>query len=653
MRCSANPLLYVKGSLINSRRARLTLRLPCIRNGRNVRLISTPPTHETKGDSRVRLSQIWVPTGGIAVTSDEDSHAKLIRAGFLRQAHSGVFHMLPLGRRVQEKLEALIDKFMSQLGASKLALSSISSEELWSRSGRLDSIGSELFRFQDRKDARYLLSPTHEEEITSLVANTVTSYKDLPIRLYQISRKYRDELRPRHGLLRTREFVMKDLYTFDYAPSLALATYHQVRGAYARLFDELKLPYLVAEADSGDMGGNLSHEFHFPTLKGEDHVINCDTCDYVANEELAESAMPQEDLDDSSMPTYNGSKADIQVWRGISRDRSTLVNVWYPVCLAQDPTPSEGSPAPEVNVNAVKALIPDLDASVQDPLAIWGDRAMHQPKTDSSVPYPKRLVNLVDCRLHSVVRASIESGNTDLPLWPTIFKDSITTGNVRTLVHDPSTQKSLDLLRIRAGDSCPRCPDGRLKIRRAIELGHTFHLGTRYSEPLSANIAVPPRLLESRTADVEKPHDVNQNQQVPLQMGCHGIGVTRIIGAVAETLADEKGLNWPRVMAPFELVIIASKGNEEASLTVYDTLKVVSMDGGGDSPLDLVLDDRTHSFPWKMRDADLVGYPVIVVLGRRWKAEQVVEIQCRRLKIRQELHISEALAVVNSLLSRL
>lgn len=556
--------------------------------------------------------------------------------------------MLPLGRRVQDKLEALIDKFMSHLGASKLALSSISSEELWSRSGRLNSIGSELFRFQDRKDARYLLSPTHEEEITSLVANTVISYKDLPIRLYQISRKYRDELRPRHGLLRTREFVMKDLYTFDYAPSLALATYHQVREAYARLFDELKLPYLVAEADSGDMGGNLSHEFHFPTLKGEDHVINCDTCDYVANEELAESAIPQDNLDGSSTAVDDG----LQVWRGISRDRSTLVNVWYPACLADNSSPSGASPAPEVNVNAVKALFPDLDASVQNPLSIWSDQAVHQLKTESSVPYPKGLVNLVDYRLPSVVHASIESGNTNLPLWPALFEDSIKNGDVRVLVRDPSKQTPLNLLRIRAGDFCPRCPGGRLEVRRAIELGHTFHLGTRYSEPLDANVAVPSRFLKSRTSDAEKSHKVNQDQQVPLQMGCHGIGVTRMIGAVAETLADEKGLNWPRVMAPFEVVIIPGKGHEEAALTVYDALRA-SVDDSRDPSLDIVLDDRTHSFPWKMRDADLVGYPVIVVLGRRWKAEQVVEIQCRRLKIRQDLHIGEAPAFVGSLLSSL
>lgn len=472
------------------------------------------------------------------------------------------------------------------------------------------------------------------------------------IYLLRTARKYRDELRPRHGLLRTREFVMKDLYTFDYAPSLALVTYHQVRGAYARLFNELKLPYLVAEADSGDMGGNLSHEFHFPTSKGEDHVINCDSCDYVANEELAECAIPQDDLADSGALVDHGSEADLQVWRGISRDRNTLINVWYLACLAQNSSSSEAAFVPLVNINAIKALFPDLDASVQDPLSLWGDQTVRQPETGSSIHYPRTLVNLLDYRLPAAIRAKFETGNSDLPLWPAHFDGSITNGDVRTLGHDPSTEKSLNLLRVRAGDLCPRCPSGRLEVRRAIELGHTFHLGTRYSEPLSATVAVPARVLESRASEAGKHYEVNQDQQLPLQMGCHGIGVTRMIGAVAETLADEKGLNWPRVMAPFEIVIIAGKGHEEASLTVYDALKA-SVDDGRNPSLDIVLDDRTHSFPWKMRDADLVGYPVIVVLGRRWKAEQVVEIQCRRLQIRQELHIGETLAFVGSLLSRL
>jgi prolyl-tRNA synthetase len=211
---------------------------------------------------------------------------------------------------------------------------------------------------------------------------------------------------------------------------------------------------------------------------------------------------------------------------------------------------------------------------------------------------------------------------------------------------DPSTHQPLNLLRISDGDVCPRCTDGRLKVQRAIELGHTFHLGTRYSEPLSATVNLPDNDLNALGIEAAL------STQVPMQMGCHGIGVSRMIGAVADTLADGKGLNWPRVMAPFEVVIIPGKGLDDASLKVYDTLCKVPTDAGNPR-LDLILDDRAASFPWKMKDADLVGYPVIVVVGRRWKAESICEVQCRRLQLRQEVAIEELSDYVRSLLARL
>ncbi|KAN0117251.1 prolyl-tRNA synthetase [Hyaloscypha variabilis] len=599
------------------------------------RKITSHAACEATIDGRARLSRLWVPTGGIAVSSPEDSHVKLVRAGFLRQAHSGIFHMLPLGRRVQDKLEALIDKHMYQLGASKLALSSISSEEIWSKSGRLEKAGSELFRFKDRKDGRYLLSPTHEEEITSLVSRTVKSYKELPIRLYQITRKYRDERRPRQGLLRSREFIMKDLYTFDLNPSLALETYDRVRERYTHLFDELKLPYLVAEADSGDMGGNLSHEFHFPTSKGEDHIISCSSCNYVANEELAEGVVPQQgsrtdgDRAGSTDGVSNEPEAKLHVWRGISRDRHTLVNVWYSSPDASEPSTTIVS---EVNIHAVKAVFPDLDASVEDPLLMWKNfNGTSLAGKGSAVP-PK-ILNLTDCRLPEYVLSTINTRDSDIPNWPVSIETVPPLTNKIAIGEHESAHKPLNLLRIVSGDSCPRCSDGKLKVQKAIELGHTFHLGTRYSEPLSATVDVPAGNSEAFVGG-EGP----RLNQVPLQMGCHGIGLSRLVGAIAETLADDKGLNWPRVIAPFEVVIISGKGLDEAALEVYDTLRSKSSMTDS-SELDLILDDRAESFPWKIQDADLVGYPVIVVVGRRWKTERKCEVQCRRLKLHKQVSI--------------
>jgi prolyl-tRNA synthetase len=424
---------------------------------------------------------------------------------------------------------------------------------------------------------------------------------------------------------------------------MALATYDQVREIYARLFDELKLPYLVAEADSGDMGGNLSHEFHFPTSKGEDHVISCSNCDYVANEELAESAVPipGSRTDGSRSGSINGVRPEVEilVWRGISRDRRTLVNVWYPSTTSLNLAPST---TPEVNLHAVKKVFPDLDASVEDPLFFW-DTVKSAFGGDRSVEtVPVRLLNLIDCRVPEYAQSSISS----LPMWPTSREVPLPELEMVLVSRDPSTQQPLNLLRIVDGDPCPRCSDGQLKVQRAIELGHTFHLGTRYSDPLSATVNVPAENWGALGIEG------SASSEVSMQMGCHGIGVSRMIGAVADTLADGKGLNWPRVMAPFEVVIVGSKGLDEAALQVYDILGNVQTEPDS-CQLDLILDDRAESFPWKMQDADLVGYPVIVVVGRRWKAESICEVQCRRLQLRQEVPIRDLPDLVRSVLARL
>jgi prolyl-tRNA synthetase len=442
---------------------------------------------------------------------------------------------------------------------------------------------------------------------------------------------------------------MKDLYTFDLSPSMALATYDQVREAYTRLFDELKLPYLVAEADSGDMGGSLSHEFHFPTSKGEDHVISCSNCDYVANEELAESPVPAAGSDivgsGSGSATEGLSHPDLKilVWRGISRDRRTLVNVWY-----QSPVISDlaTSTIPEVNVYAVRAVFPDLDASVENPLLLWETFNGGARGNKTAKITPPTLLNLLDCRLPEDAQSSIGKTNSRLQFWPESVEFSPSETNMEIINKDPSTHQPLNLLRISDGDPCPRCTDGKLKIQRAIELGHTFHLGTRYSEPLSATVNLPDNDLNALGIEPAA------STQVPMQMGCHGIGVSRMIGAVADTLADDKGLNWPRVMAPFEVVIIPGKGLDDAALEVYDTLCRVPTETGN-SQLDLILDDRAASFPWKMQDADLVGYPVIVIVGRRWKAESICEVQCRRLQLRQDIAVEELADFVGSVLARL
>ena len=447
---------------------------------------------------------------------------------------------------------------------------------------------------------------------------------------------------------------MKDLYTFDYSIASALETYHQVRQVYANIFNELKMPYLVADADSGDMGGSLSHEFHFPTPNGEDNIISCTGCNYVVNEELAESGIRSHvDLDGAHVASATNESTKVmgeatavlqpEVWRGISRDRKTLVNVWYP------PSSSPTSRA-EINLHAVKSVVPDFDASVEDPLPFLAQCSSVVAQSASL-----QIVNLVDCRLSELIRGDIESMNSQLAFWPKELNGPPPDMAMETLSQDLITQQPLDLLRIKDGDPCVRCATGTLRVQKAIEMGHTFYLGTRYSDPLNATVTVPGHLLQDADLDrntTAERGDLTLDQKVPMQMGCYGIGISRMIAAVADSLADEKGLNWPRVMAPFEVVVVPARGLDDAASEVYDVLS--SSTGLSHQPhLDVVLDDRAESFPWKMRDADLVGYPVIVVAGRRWKDERICEVQCRRLNVQEERRLDQLPAFVESLLSKL
>ncbi|KAF5528130.1 Proline--tRNA ligase [Colletotrichum aenigma] len=569
------------------------------------------------------------------------AHDKLVRAGFLRQSHLGVFHLLPLGRRVQMKLEGLIDHYMQNLGASRVSLSTITSKELWHRSGRLAQLESELFAFEDRKGAQYMLSPTHEEEITSLVAKTVRSYKELPLRLYQITRKFRDELRPRHGLLRSREFTMKDLYTFDVSSEAALETYHKVQAAYKGVFEALKLPVMVAKASSGDMGGDLSHEYHLPALVGEDTVIICGSCDYAANTEVAETRKDVTKL--KGHPTVENTKVSaVRVWRGISKDRSTLVNVWYPAQISGE-TKMEETKDVDVSIPAVKSIIPGLDASVDDALRLWPRAVECQHTTGQAAAKSPRLVNLIDFRLAAQAEELLLQ---EAKLWPlSRWETAKSKLDAITIMEDRSGQ-GLNLLTVRAGDRCPSCESGILRVQKALEVGHTFHLGTRYSQPLAATVSVP--MGTAAANGTSQP--LATEKTVPMQMGCHGIGVSRLIGAMVEHLADERGLQWPRVVAPYEVVVISSTDLAEEAGNVYDEL---TMPRTGMLEPEAVLDDRALSLSWKLKDADLVGYPVVVVLGKAWKQNEGCEVQCRRLGVRETVPLSGVRRRVTELLEKL
>ena len=490
------------------------------------------------------------------------------------------------------------------------------------------------------------------------------------------ARKYRDEPRPRQGLLRTKEFLMKDLYTFDGNTDQALQTYQAVRQVYNAFFSELKIPYLTAEASSGEIGGDISHEYHFLSEKGEDNLVCCNSCDYAANEELAESRIARaykhyRNMDEDvfvplgvensgwkkrvsgARPLVRGELSDAitnspagearNEWLGISRDRNTLVYAYLPHKVESRAVTGKVYRKTEMNPYAIKSVFPEIDLGAEDPLRMFlSERNIGNAQGKSQGE--ARILRVVDMRCN--LQQSFPNISDTLP---------ISTGAVDVPVEDISAEgdNMVDLVRIAAGDSCPNCDEGTLKVESAVELGHMFHLGTRYSKPLKATISADPfqKGLQQESS-CPSSQTVTLSDQIPVQMGCHGIGVSRLIAAVADSLADPKGLNWPRVIAPFEAIIIPTKGMESDAANVYDLLTTAS-GHPSQGTIDAILDDRKRDFGWKIKDADMIGYPIIVVLGRDWKSDKRCEVQCRRLSLKVLLFAHNLKAFVEELLQEL
>ena len=438
---------------------------------------------------------------------------------------------------------------------------------------------------------------------------------------------------------------MKDLYTFDYNMEEALETYISVRNAYTKLFDELKIPYLVAAADSGNMGGSLSHEFHFPSAKGEDKVISCIHCDSVYNEELADGKAKTSESEptsntmgfdmDSSTPLINGNRVvSTDAWLSVSKDRRTLVRGWYPkyMMLGEKEEPIQR----EVNPHAVKSIAEaagiDLDLGVENPLEQWSNHLKQARSTQRPA-----VLDIYDRQVRVYKRP---------PLSDLLDENSHVDVEYSMLDQFPGTNYKLSIVKACDGDMCSKCGQGSVKSSTSIELGHTFHLGTRYSEVLGASVAAE----ESHMSTSKETSDSRGTAKtVPMQMGCHGIGVSRMVTAVADKLSDSKGLNWPRVIAPFEVVVVPVRGLEKEAEEVYDRLSSIN----STPPVDVLLDDRHNGVGWKLGDADMIGYPVIIVVGRGYR-NGTCEVQCRRLdNLKEDVPLDQLYPFVSSLLDRL
>ncbi len=439
---------------------------------------------------------------------------------------------------------------------------------------------------------------------------------------------------------------MKDLYTFDLTAESALETYHQVRDAYARIFAELKLPVTVAQADSGTMGGNLSHEYHLHSLAGEDDLASCGSCDYVANAEVVESAHSVEETSEKPRQV----SATVGVWRGITVDRNTLINVWYPTSTSDSTGELETFTHDDISKHAVKSLVPDLDSSIQDVDPLWEkvfndqqDLAGQSHLGEKKHTKPQ-LLNLVDKRLPPTFLAEAQ----DSLLWPSREQQvAVAVQNIFRIntAWTNATGTALDFMRIKTGSPCPRCRSGTLTVQKAVELGHTFYLGTRYSAPLGLKLLVPRKDAVGGT-------DPATADEVPVQMGCYGIGISRILAAVADHLADDRGLNWPRAIAPFEVAVIPARDLEDAGVEVYDALTAPEQQS---SPMEVILDDHLgRTLGWRLNDADLAGYPVVVVVGKAWRdGRRRCDVQCRRLGVKDDVGLEDLPAYVRRLLDQL
>jgi prolyl-tRNA synthetase len=543
--------------------------------------------------------------------AEVDSHRLLVRAGYIRRVSAGIYAWLPLGYRVLRRIEQIVREEMDAAGAQEVWLPITQPLELWQRSGRDAAYGPELFRLQDRKETGFCLSPTAEEVVTSIVAQDYGSYRDLPVNLYQINWKYRDELRPRFGLLRGREFLMKDAYSFDADLDGLQKSYDAMFDAYSRIFTRCGFVFRSVEADSGEIGGDTSREFMAVAAIGEDDFVWCENCDYAANIEAArrgEGAAP-DDLADVP-PMEEVHTPDLPGIAGVAKFMGVEPSAMLK-CIAFETDGKLGlALVPgdrEVNELALrKALAPK-------PMRLFGDDdfAAHPelPKGYIGPHYRDAAVVVADPAVRAGAAWVTGSNRVD--------------HHVRNAVlgRDFHVDIWSDIAAVAPGDPCPRCGHA-LRVDRGIEVGHVFQLGTKYSERLDARYT-----------------DAN-GEQHPMVMGCYGIGVSRIVAAVAEGNHDEHGLAWPSNLAPYDVHLIAVPGKGDAAEGVrteadriYDRLAAMG--------IDVLYDDRDVSPGVKFADADLVGVPVQLVVGAKGVGRGVVERKVRATGARDELPLHD------------
>lgn len=525
-----------------------------------------------------------------------DSHKLLVRASLVKKVAGGLFTYLPLGMRSLNKVAQIVREEMDRAGAQEIVMPILQPAELWKTSGRWETMGPGMFRLQDRGQHAYALSPTAEELVTDLAKNVVSSYRQLPVTLYQIQWKFRDEIRPRFGLMRSKEFLMKDAYSFDTSLEAADASYMAMFNAYKRIFERCGLKAYPVEADTGDIGGKFSHEFHVLADSGEDGIAFCEGCGYAANLEKAERKVaPRNDEPCGPIeeaPTPAKSIEDMVKFFGVSAKKmvKTLVYVadGKPVlfCVAGDRELNEVKA--KHLVGAKTFALADFETVVNVTGAPIGYAGPVAPKGDVKV--------YADIELEHA-KGMITGGNRD---------GEIDLRNV-DFDRDCTIAAYADITIVQDGDICAKCGKPMV-IKRGIEVGHVFKLGTKYTDAFNA---------------VYKTDELKEQVMV---MGCYGIGVSRTVQAVIEQSHDKDGIIWPAAVAPFQVVIDLLDPKDEAVAKVAADLEA-QLEAAG---IDVLVDDREERPGVKFKDADLIGFTVRVVVGAKGLAKGGVEVKARR-----------------------
>jgi prolyl-tRNA synthetase len=549
----------------------------------------------------MRLSQLLVPTlREIPAEAEIPSHILMLKAALMRKLASGVYIYLPLGQRVLRKVEQIIREEMDRAGSQEVLMSALIPAELLKESGRWDVFGPEMFKLKDRNERDFCLGPTHEEVFTDLIRNEVKSYRQLPLILYQIQTKFRDERRPRFGVMRSREFIMKDAYSFD-----------------CRIFDRCGLKYLVVEADSGAMGGKDSKEFMVISSVGEAVIAYCDNCGYAANEEKAECLINQEIVEEMlpKEKVYTPNVRTIEElvgFLGITSDKFVKTLIYK----AKD--------------KVVAALVRgDRDLNVTKLLNILEIREEELELADASIVekvtgaevgfagpigLKGEVMIIVDNEIPQMRNFIVGANETDYHI------KNVNYGR------DFKADVVADIKNVIEGDKCPRC-GSPLKIDRGIEVGHIFKLGTKYSDALGAKYV-----------------DEEGNEK-PIVMGCYGIGINRTVAAIIEQNHDDKGIIWPMSVAPYHVIIVPVNVSNEAQNGVAEDIYAALQKEG----IEVLIDDRDLRAGVKFNDADLLGIPIRITVGKK-VSDGIVEIKLRENEEAEEVKISDVVEKVKNII---